>query len=449
MDWRVLLFALTISILTAVLFGLAPAIWMSRPNLLGTIKEGMHSGTAGRKRWHLRGWLVTAEIVLAFILLTSAGLLIQSFYSLMHVDPGFEFTNVITAGIPISLQRHPAPVRLDDYLREILVRVRAVPGVREAALTSALPLHGWGYAMPYQIDGNPLKDWTHRQQCSFKIVSPSYFQTLGIRVIRGRALSENDIRSASRVTVINQTMSQREFPNEDPIGHNILIREIVPDSNEYGPETPWKIVGVIKDEKLQSLDEQSNLGMYVSNSQSPVNGMFLVARTTMNPRMLERSIRAAIAVADRDQVLTDVNTLEQIRASAMVGYRLPSILFGIFAAVAVLLAAVGLYGVTSCSVSQRTHEMGVRTALGASTGDLIRMVLYDGMVLTLIGLLLGICAALLLTQMMQHLLFGIGASDPATFAAVATTLGSIALFACYIPARRAAKVDPMVAMRCE
>jgi putative ABC transport system permease protein len=449
MDGRVLLFALAISVLTGILFGLVPAVHTARPDLAATVKEGPQGGTAGGQRSHSRRVLVVAEIALAFVLLTGAGLLLRSFYRIMHVDPGFDATNVITAGVPISPKQIPDPVRLNNYLREIVVRIEAVPGVLEASLTSALPLQGWGYGMPYQVDGRPLKDRANRQACFFKMVEISYFHTLGIQLSRGRGLSKTDVHGAPPVAVINQTLARREFPNEDPIGRRILVQEIVPGKTELGPEIPWQIVGVIKDEKINSLNDERSAGMYVSVEQSPVYGVALVARALMNPLALERSLRAAVQEVNRDQPLTDVRTLERITSESTLGDRLLTELLGIFAAVAILLAAVGIYGVTSYSVSLRTRELGIRAALGANAGDLTHMILRGGLTLTVLGLVLGACGAFGLTRLMQNLLFGVSVRDPATFVVVAVALGGVALFACYIPARRAAKADPAVALRYE
>ncbi len=449
MDGRVLLFAFAISVLTGVLFGLAPAIQAARPDLASTVKEGMHGATAGGRRRHFQRALVVAEIALAFVLLTGAGLLLRSFYRLLHVEAGFDSDNVFTAGVPISPRQLPDPGRLNTYLHEIVVRVEAVPGVREAALTSALPLQGWGYGMPYQIDGRPVKDRANRQACFFKMVSPSYFHALGIRLDQGRGLSEKDVHGAPPVTVINQTMARREFPKEDPIGRRILIQEIVPGKTELGPEIPWQIVGVIKDEKISGLNDETSSGMYVSYEQSPVYGVALVVRTAVSPLTLERSLRTAIHEVNKDQPLTEVKTLDRIRSESTVGDRIMTELLGIFAAVALLLAAVGIYGVTSYSVAQRTHEIGIRAALGADTRRLLRMILRGGLATTGIGLVLGTSGALGLTRLMQNFLFGIGARDPITFVAVAVALGGIALIACYIPARRAATADPAEALRYE
>jgi putative ABC transport system permease protein len=448
MDGRILLFSLAISVVTGVLFGLVPAIQAARPDLAATIKEGGRGSTAGGRR-RMRSVLVVAEVALAFVLLTGAGLLLRSFRNLMRVDAGFDAANAITAGLPIPEKRFPDPAQLNAYLREIVAGVEAVPGVREAAMTSALPLQGWGYGMPYQIAGRPMVDRANRQACFFKMVSPSYFHTLGIRLRKGRSLTEHDAKGSPPVAVINETMAKKEFPKEDPIGRRILIQEIVPGRAELGPEIPWEIVGVIADEKIDGLNDQRSVGMYVSNEQSPVFGMSLVVRTAMDPLTLQESLRRAVHQIDKDQPLTDVRTLEQIKSENVGPDRLQTILLGSFAGVAMLLSAIGIYGVISYAVAQRTHEIGIRAALGADAGSLLRLILRGGMALTAAGLAIGFAGALAVTQLMGDLLFGVGARDPATLAAVAAGLACIALLACYVPARRAAKVDPVVALRYE
>ncbi len=448
MDGRVLLFALAISVLTGILFGLAPAIQAARPDLASTIKEGGRGSTAGARQ-RFRNALVVAEVALAFVLLTASGLLLRSFRNLLRVDPGFETANVITANLPISEKRFPEPAQLNTYLREVIRAVRAVPGVREAALTSALPLEGWGYGMPYLINGRAEVDRANRKACYFKMVTPSYFRTLGITLRKGRLLNEHDVKGSPPVTLINETFARREFKGEEPIGRRVLVQEIVPGRAELGPEIPWEIVGVIADEKINGLNDDRSAGMYVANEQSPVFGVSLLARTAVPPLTLQQSLRRAVQGVSKDQALSEVRSLEQVKNDSTTGERIQALLLGIFAGIAILLAAVGIYGVISYSVAQRTHEIGIRAALGAGGATLVRLILRGGMALTLCGLALGFGAALAVTRLMQNLLFGVGARDAGTLAAVGAVLAGVAVAACYIPARRASKVDPVVALRYE
>jgi predicted permease len=444
-----MLFALAVAVLTGLLFGLAPALQASQANLVGSMKEGGHGATPGSPGRRARGALVVAEVALAFVLLVGSGLLMRSFFSLLDVDPGFDSTNVLTAGLPIAQQQHPDPQELNVYLDSIRAAIEAVPGVRETALTSALPLQGWGYGMPYQIADRETVDRARRSGGFFKMVSPSYFSTLGITLRKGRLLTPNDTAGAPPVTVINETLAEREFKDENPIGRRILVQRIVPGKTALGDEISWEIVGVIADEKISGLNDERSGGMYVSNRQSPVYGVSLVVRADLDPLTLQKAIRAAVDNVNKDQALSQIRTLEQIEHESLVGNRIESLLLGIFAAIALVLATVGIYGVISYAVVQRTHEIGIRGALGASAGSLQGLIFKSGMKLTLIGLTIGVAGSLAATRVMASLLYGVGARDPLTMAVVAVTLAAVGAAACYIPARRATMVDPMVALRYE
>jgi predicted permease len=448
-DARVMLFTLALAILTGIVFGLAPALQATRPNLAGCMKEGGRGASSGG-RHKVRGALVVTEVALAFVLLTGAGLLIRSFFQMQQVDTGFDSTNVLTAGLPIPEKRFPDPAQLNAYLRQVVGNVAALPGVRDAALTSALPMQGWGYGMPFQRADKPMVDRANRRACFFKMVSPSYFRVLGMKFRKGRPLGDHDAKGAPPVTVINETMARLYFKDEEPAGKRILVQEIVPGKTQLGPEIPWEVVGVVADEKVSNLDDRGdNPGMYVSNEQSPVFFQALVVRTVLDPSRLKLALGKAVHEINKDQTLTEVKTLEQIKAESMASNRLRSLLLTVFAAIAVLLAAIGIYGVISYSVEQRTHEIGIRAALGASRSDLLRLILRSGMLMAGIGLVLGFGGAVGLTRLLANLLFGVGERDPMTIGAVAALLTCVALLACYIPARRATKVDPMVALRYE
>ena len=449
MDGRVFLFALAISVATGVLFGLAPAMLAARPDLAGTIKDGGRGSSAGSGRHRLRSLLVVAEVALAFVLVSGAGLLLRSFYLLSHTDAGVETSHVLTMQLPVNVKQYSDPERLNRYLREILDRVGNLPGVREAAMADVLPLEGWSYGMPYLVSGRPFVDRARRKSCFFKTVSPSYFHTLGIHLRAGRTLAPQDTKGAPPVVVINETLAHREFPKENPIGKVILIQEIIPGKTELGPEIPWQVVGVIEDEKIEGLNDQRSAGVYVTMEQSPKYDMALAVRTGIDPMALERPIRSAIHQIDKDQALTDVRTLEQIKTESVASDRLQTTLLGSFGGIALLLSAIGIYGVISYAVAQRTHEIGIRAALGASAGRLLGMVLRNGITLAGTGLAIGAAGALALTRLLGSLLFGVSARDPLMLIAAAVVLGGVAVLACYIPARRAARVDPMIALRYE
>jgi putative ABC transport system permease protein len=279
-DARVLLFTLALAILTGIIFGLMPALQATRPNLAGCMKEGGRGASSGG-RHKVRGALVVTEVALAFVLLTGAGLLIRSFFQMQQVDTGFDATNVLTAGLPIPEKRFPDPAQLNAYLRQVVSNVEALPGVRDVALTSALPMQGWGYGMPFQRADKPMVDRANRRGCFFKMVSPSYFRALGMKLRKGRPLGEQDAKGAPPVTVINETMTRLYFKDEDPINKRILVQEIVPGKTQLGPEIAWQVVGVVADEKVNSVDSrQDNPGMYVSNAQSPVFFQALIVRGT-------------------------------------------------------------------------------------------------------------------------------------------------------------------------
>jgi putative ABC transport system permease protein len=449
MDFRVLLFAMAVAVVTSMLFGLAPALQATRPDLASAMKEESRGSSGSGTRKRLRDALVVVEVALAFVLLVGSVLMMRSFLGLMNVDAGFDGTNLLTMRLPMATERMPDSDQMNRYLREIGQAVGAVPGVRATAYSCAPPMQGSCYGMPMQVAGQPMVDRSNRRGGFFKIVSPSYFSTLGIQMVKGRALSDRDTRNAPPVLVINERLARRFFENADPIGQHILIQQIVPGKTELGPDVSWEIVGVIRDEKIGGPADTQSAGVYVSNEQSPAYGMVLNVRTDVEPLSLQRAISAAIRRIDKDQAITDIRTVEQIRAQAMSSRRLQSVLLAVFGTVALILAGLGVYGVISYSVVQRTRELGIRAALGASRGSLLRLALDRGVLLTVVGLTLGVGGAIALTRLMATLLFGVGPRDPATMVSVAVVLGLVAVTASYIPSRRATKVDPIVALRSE
>ncbi len=449
MDGGVLLFALAISVATGILFGLAPALGATKTNIGASLKEGAR-GAIGGSRSRLRGALAVAEVAMAFMLLTGAGLLIRSFFQMQQADTGFDATNVLTAELPLSDKRYPDPVQLQIYLHQITDNLQALPGVRDVAFASAAPMRGWGYGMPFQIAGRPAVDRSNRPPCFFKMVSPSYFRAVGMRLREGRGLSDRDVAGAPPSAVVNQTMVRKFFKNQDPIGQRILVQQIIPGKTQLGPEIAWQIVGVVADERVTYLDDKrDNPGMYVTTEQSPVYFGSLVVRAAIDPSSLEKAIRSAVYAVNKDQPLAEVKTLEQIKSESMAGDRLRSLLLGVFAGIALLLSAVGIYGVISYSVVQRTGELGIRGALGATRGNLLGLILRSGIRTMAAGLAIGLLGALGLTRLLATMLFGVGVRDPLTIAGVACILSAVGLLACYIPAFRASRVDPMVALRYE
>jgi putative ABC transport system permease protein len=448
-DPTILLFTLAVSLVTALLFALAPAIHATRVDPASSMKEGGRSATSGAGRARLRSALIVSEVALAFVLLAGAGLLVGSFFRMLRVDTGFTSDNVITARLPIARDRFAHPEQLLQYARLLDERLRSSPGVRDVAFSNVLPMQGWGDGMPFLIAGRPFVDRANRPACFYKRVTGSYFHTLDIRLLRGRAFTDRDTKGGAPVAVINETMAKRYFKGEDPIGKRILIQEILYGQPGLGPEIPWEVVGIVGDEQTGSLIDTKSPGLYVTFGQSPTNDVSMVLRGALDPRTLTTAIHAAVHSVDKHQSVADLETLEQIKSGSVSSDRMQTMLLAIFAALALLLAAIGIYGVISYSVTQRTHELGIRAALGASRGSLLAMVIRRGMRLTLIGLAIGAAGALALTRLLGSLLFGISPRDPVTLIVVAAVLSTVALLACYIPARRAAGVDPMVALRYE
>jgi len=447
MDTSVLLFTLTVAVATGLVFGVAPAAQATTPSLVSVIKEGGHGTTVSSPGWRVRGVLVVAQVALAFVLLVGSGLLVRSFVKLLDVDPGFDATNVLTAGLPVSQEQHPEPVELNAYVASIRAAVEAVPGVRTTAITSALPLEGWGYGVLYGVADRQAADRANRRPVFFKIVSPSYFAALGIKLVSGRVLRDSDTAGAPPVAVINQSLARREFPGENPIGHRLLVKEIAPGNTELGKEIAWEIVGVISGEKITGLGDEISAGMYVSNQQSPTYGVHLIVRANMPPQSLQRAVRSAVDRVNRGQALSDVRTLEQIVDQSMLGNRVAGTLLTGFAAMALLLAAVGIYGVIAYTAAQRAHEMGIRAALGASTGALRLLIFLGGMRLTVIGLAIGFAAMFPTADVLSSMLYGVGTYDPLTIAVVAAVLSGVAALACFLPAWRLTKADPMESLR--
>ncbi len=449
-DGRVMLFAFALAVITGVAVGLFPALQAARPNLTNSLKQGGGSGT-GHGHARVRSALVVTEVALAFVLLTGAGLLIRSLNKLGNVDPGFDSTNVLTFRLPTSDKAYPDPTALSTHLAQVRASLEALPGVTGVAMASALPMQGWGYGMPFLIAGKGPVDRANRKAMFFKMVTPTYFSALRMHLLKGRLLADTDRHGAPPVAVINATAARQYLPGVDPIGQHILVQQIVPGKTQLGDEIPWEVVGVVADEAVGSLDDgpDRNPGMYVSMEQSPVYGLGVVLRGATDTALLREPIKQAVRGISAGQTLPDMKTLDAIKAESMGDNRFRVLLLGTFAGVSLVLSALGIYGVISYSVSQRTREIGIRTALGASRGDVVGLVLRHAMGLSVLGLLLGVAGSFGLTRLLQNLLFGVGERDPVTLASVFLLLGLVALVACLIPARRATKVDPMIALRSE
>jgi predicted permease len=451
LDYRMLFFTMVIGVLTGILFGLAPALTGTRPDLARSLKESGRT-TAGLTSHRMRTALVVAEVALSFVLLAGASLLIRSFNRLASINPGVDTTNVLAMDLPMPLTEFTNSTTLTNYLREVTQKVKSVPGVRDVAITDRPPMEGYANGAPFQIEGRDPLPSSQRSVSGFKVVGTSYFDTVGMRLLKGRSLDESDTANALPVTVINETMAKTYFKGEDPIGKRILIRQLVFGKSARGPEIPWQVVGVVKDEKVGgkvfSLDAEIPV-VYVTFYQSPGTRNSLVVRAAMNPLLLSGSIEQAIWKVKNSQAVTNIETLEEIQAQSVAPARLRTALLAIFAGIALLLAAVGIYGVVAYSVVQRAREMAIRVALGAWPGDLLKLVIGKMMLSVLVGLALGGCAALALTRVLASLLYDTSPTDRVTWVVAGALLATVALLACYFPARRVTKVDPLTILRFE
>ena len=445
MDGRVLLFMAAVTILTGIGFGLAPAVQASRRDAAQALKEGGRGSSAGRGKAFARHVFVAAQVAVAFILLAGAGLLLRSFERLMNVNVGFETEGVVGAGLPLQMGKDPDAAKLKLYVDQLLAEVRATPGVQAAAVASALPLTGWGDGMPFHMADNRDK----LLGSGFKIVTPGYFPALQLRLVAGRVLDERDTESSPPVVVVNESFVRAYLPGQNALGKRILVEKIAPSRHGLGPMTAWEIVGVVADEKGNGLDQTEDVGAYASFSQDPVVGLGLVARVHGDPGTMIRSIERAVWRVDKSQVLDNPMTMDRIKAESVTYRRLPAELLGGFAMLALLLACTGIYGVLSFVAAGRRQELGVRAALGASRGDLVRLVVGGGSIPVLVGIVLGLGGAAGLTRFIRSMLFATSPLDATNLIAVAALLLLVALAACLVPAWRAARVDPTTALRQE
>ncbi|MGA9770150.1 MAG: ABC transporter permease [Blastocatellia bacterium] len=442
-DSSVLIFTLAVSLLSGIVFGLAPALHVSNPDLNESLKEGGRSSGAGASRNRLQSALVVAEVALALVLLICAGLLIKSVLRLRDVNPGFNSENQLTMNVTLPSAKYPkAPMWVSAY-NQMIERIEALPGVQSAGFTSVLPLSN-------NFDGRSLavEDYPRPRgeeiDVDLYITTPGYLRTMEIPLLKGRALTEQDTENFPFVALINDTMARELWPDQNPVGRRIKFP-----GSEKQPQ-PWRtIVGVMGDVKQYGLDRKDPMQIYLPEAQFPTQFMSLVVRTSVDANGLIAAVRDQIQAVDKDQAVYNILTMDQLLADSISLRRFSMLLLIVFAALALTLASVGIYGVISYSVTQRTHEIGVRMALGASHRDIIKLVVGHGMTLTLTGVAFGVGASLLLTRVLESLLFAVSETDPTTFIFIPLTLTMVALLACAVPARRATKVDPMVALRYE
>ncbi len=442
LNYSVLGFTLGLSLLTGILFGLAPALQAAKPDLNETLKEGS-KGSASASRSRLRSALVVAEVALSLVLLTGAGFMMRSFLNLLQVNPGFNPENVLTMGLQLPQAKYPEPTQRVAFYQELDRRIKALPGIEAAGFVSHLPLGGSNSSSSFLIEGVPEPPPGQRFSGRFRRCTPEYFKAMGITLLQGRGFSEQDKTDASPVVIVNETLAKKFFPNGDAIGKRFRF------TGEISPTNPWReIVGVIADVR-HDLNTPMQPEYYLPHTQSAGSEMLLAARTRSEPSAMTAAIRSELQAMDRDQPIFQIRTMTEVREQSVLLHSFSFSLLSIFAVVALLLAAVGIYGVMSYSVNQRRHEIGIRMALGAQTGDVLRMIVRQGMKLTAMGVAIGLASSVVLVYFVSTLLVGVSVTNWTTFAGVSLLLAAVALVACWVPARRATKVDPMIALRYE
>ena len=441
-DLRVLLFAMAISLLTGILFGLMPSLHISTPDLNATLREGGRGAAGSASRHRLRSLLVVGQVALSIVLLIGAGLLLRSFVALHQIDPGFDSHNVLAMHVRLGPARYSTDEQRSQFLERAARALDTIPGVRSSAAALGRPMSGAGVMAPVLRSTDPVVPFAQRLIVAWQSTTPGYFETMRTRLLRGRTFTERDRLGAQQVVVVNETLAKLLWPTEDPIGKRFLLARI---------EVPWEVVGVIHDLKAPGAATNGGSGgeVYTPYDQRTWPGMNFIVRSDVDPAQVSNAIRARLLEIDPDQPVTDIKTVDQIVAESFGQRRLTLWLIGGFASVALLLALIGLYGVIAYSVTQRTREIGIRHALGASFTQICGMVLGQGLKLVALGVVTGIAGALALTRLLSGLLFDVKPTDPAVFAGAAVLFAAVAILASYVPAYRAAKVDPVIALRDE
>jgi putative ABC transport system permease protein len=439
-DRYVLFFTLGLATLTGIVFGLAPALHASKPAPGNMLKEGGRGTSTGRSR--MRGALIVSEVALSLMLLVGAGLMINSFWRLLHTNAGFDPKGVLALDIPLSRETYKKPEQQAAAFQQLIERVKTVPGVRDVSVVSNVPLTDFDIELSFQVEGRTPYKPGEEAVADYTVAGSDYFRTMNIALLRGRVFTDSDTATSPSVLVVSNAFVKTYFPNEDPIGKRIIFD---------GPNrTPREIVGIVDDVRRKGLDKEVQAEMYASYIQRPERRLNLVIRSAgPDASELTPAVRAAVKAFDSKQIIWRTQTVEQLLSTSVAPRKFNMMLLGIFAGVALVLAAVGLYGVMSYSVSWRTQEIGIRMALGAKRTDVLRMVVRQGMTMTLIGLAFGLIGVFALSRVMVGLLYGVSPTDPLTFTGVSIVLLLVALLACLIPARRATRVDPIVALRTE
>jgi len=441
----VLLFSLGATVLAGILCGCAPAWQTSQWNLNATLKEGGRS--SGRSRHGLRRALVVAEFALALTLLAGAGMVIHSFWKLTRVDLGFRQDHILTFSLPLHFDRFPNPEGITAFYRPLLEKISAIPGISSVAASTGAPIVGANFGMDFHIPGQPVVDTGSRSSAGFTLVTSDYFRTFGIPIVNGRNFTEQDVAETLPVAIVNESFVKKYLPNVDPLTQRVAVRKL--GLSTLGPEVEWQIVGVYRDVHNNGVRPEGFPEINVPFWQNPVPFVRISVRTGADPASMTNSIAGVVRSVDPDLALDQVRTMDQLVDESLAGDRFVTWLFAGFAGVALVLAAIGIYGVMSFAVAQRTHEIGLRMALGAGSREVLAMVLREGMLLAATGLVLGLVGTYFVGRTMKSILYGVSAADPVAIGAVASVLLLSAVLACYLPARRATRVDAMVALRYE
>jgi putative ABC transport system permease protein len=443
LDYRVLAFTLAISAFTGLIFGLAPALQASKLDVSGSLKEGGRSSESYR-RTSARSLLLIGEVAVSLILLVGAGLLIKSFMRLQEVKPGFNPERVLIASLSLPGAKYKEDQQRIEFFRALMERLSTLPGVQAAGAGVTLPLNASGYQIgrSFVPEGRPLTV-DEAGDASWSTITPNYFESLQVPLLAGRTFNERDNAGAPKVVIVNRKVATKHFGSETAaIGKRITIWR--------DEKFPREIIGVVDETKPGALEEEGGAQIYTPHSQDGSWGfMTLTIRTAADPAAMTNTLRNEVLGLDKDLPIFNVKTMDDVVAASIGSRRASMLLLSVFAGVALLLATVGIYGVMAYTVTQRTQDIGIRMALGAQAGDVLRMVVRQGMTLVLIGISVGLAGALGLTRVIASLLFGVNAADPMTFAAISLLLATVAFFACWLPARRAARVDPVVALRAE